>query len=70
MDERGLDQLQPAVELISGLTDENGVSFKISSAFNFNNSSSYDFTDQIDDISIKSVKKVVQISCQSAFPGP
>ncbi len=52
MDERGLDQLQPAVELISGLTDENGVSFKISSAFNFNNSSSYDFTDQIDDISI------------------
>ena len=52
MDERGLDQLQPAVELINGLTDENGDSFKISSAFNFNNSSSYDFTDQIDDISI------------------
>ena len=52
MDERGISQLRPAVELINGLTDENGDSFKISSAFNFDNNSSYDFTDQIDDISI------------------
>lgn len=52
MDERGINQLRPAVELINGLTDENGDSFKISSAFNFDNNSSYDFTDQIDDISI------------------
>ena len=52
MDERGISQLRPAVELINGLTDENGDSFKISSAFNFDNNSIYDFTDQIDYISI------------------
>ncbi len=52
MDERGLDQLRPAVELIESVTDEDGNHFKISSALNYAAPEYYDFTDRIDDISI------------------
>ena len=52
MDERGLDQLEPAVEMIESITDEEGNHFKISSALNYAAPQYYDFTDRIDDISI------------------
>ena len=52
MDERTMDQLEPTVDLIEGITDENGKSFKISSALNYAAPQYYDFTDRIDDISI------------------
>ena len=52
MDERGLEQLRPAVDLIESVKDENGESFKISSAFNYDSQTDYSFTDRIDDISI------------------
>lgn len=52
MDERGINELRPAVELIKSIKDENGKSFKISSAFNYDSSEGYDFSDKIDDISI------------------
>ena len=52
MDERGLSDLEKAVDLIESVTDENGESFKISSALNYGAPEYYDFTDRIDDISI------------------
>ena len=52
MDERTLDQLEPTVELIESLSDENGVHFKISSCLNYSAPDYYDFTDHIDDISV------------------
>lgn len=52
MDERGLSQLEPAVELIRSIKNAEGKSFKISSALNYAAPEYYDFTDQIDDISI------------------
>ena len=52
MDERGLSQLEPAVEMIESVTDENGKHFKVSSALNYSAPEYYDFTDRIDDISI------------------
>ncbi|MFR4946995.1 glycoside hydrolase domain-containing protein [Thomasclavelia spiroformis] len=52
MDERGLDQLEPAVEMIESITDVEGNHFKISSALNYAAPQYYDFTDRIDDISI------------------
>lgn len=52
MDERGLDQLEPAVDMIESITDEQGNHFKISSALNYAAPQYYDFTDRIDDISI------------------
>ena len=52
MDERTLDQLEPTVELIESLSDENGEHFKISSCLNYSAPEYYDFTDHIDDISI------------------
>ena len=52
MDERGLDQLRPAVELIHSIHSEDGRRFKISSALNYGAPEYYDFTDKIDDISI------------------
>ena len=52
MDERGLDQLRPAVELLERITTQDGKQFKIFSAFNYNGSEDYSFTDRIDDISI------------------
>jgi len=52
MDERGLDQLEPAVEMIESITDVEGNHFKISSALNYAAPEYYDFTDRIDDISI------------------
>lgn len=52
MDERGLDQLRPAVDMIESVTDENGNHFKISSALNYAAPQYYDFTDRINDISI------------------
>lgn len=51
-DERSMEQLEPAVELIESIVDENGVSFKIASAFNYSDQTDYNFTDKIDDISI------------------
>ena len=52
MDERGLSELEPAVEVIESVTDEEGNHFKISSALNYAAPEYYDFTDRIDDISI------------------
>ena len=52
MDERGLSELEPAVEMIESVTDEEGSHFKISSALNYAGPEYYDFTDRIDDISI------------------
>lgn len=52
MDERSLDQLTPAVELLESIQNEDGDQFKIFSAFNYNGSEDYSFTDRIDDISI------------------
>ena len=52
MDERGLSELEPAVEMIESVTDEEGNHFKISSALNYAAPEYYDFTDRIDDISI------------------
>ncbi len=52
MDERGMDQLQPAVELLSTLTDAEGDSFMISSAFNYSAQTDNTFMDKIDDISV------------------
>lgn len=52
MDERSMDQLEPAVELIESVVDEDGESFMISSAFNYSNERDYSFTDRLDDISI------------------
>lgn len=52
MDERGLDQLRPAVDLIEKVSDEEGNHFKISSALNYAAPQYYGFTDRIDDISI------------------
>ncbi|MFR2513049.1 MAG: glycoside hydrolase domain-containing protein [Lachnospira eligens] len=52
MDERGLDQLEPAVDMTESITDEEGNHFKISSALNYAAPQYYDFTDRIDDISI------------------
>ena len=45
MDERTLDQLEPTVELIESLADEDGVHFKISSCLNYSAPEYYDFTD-------------------------
>ena len=47
-----MDQLEPTVDLIESITDENGKSFKISSALNYAAPQYYDFTDRIHDISI------------------
>ena len=52
MDERSLDQLTPAVALLESIQNEDGDQFKIFSAFNYNGSEDYSFTDRIDDISI------------------
>lgn len=52
MDERSLDMLEPAVELIDSIKTEDGKQFKISSALNYSAPSYYDFTDKIDDISV------------------
>ena len=52
MDERTIEQLRPTVDLIESITDENGKSFKISSALNYAAPDYYDFTDRIHDISI------------------
>ena len=52
MDERTIAQLEPTVDLIESITDENGESFKISSALNYAAPEYYDFTDRIHDISI------------------
>ena len=52
MDERPIDMLIPTVELIESIKNENGDSFKIASAFNFENTAHTDLTDNIDDISI------------------
>ena len=52
MDERGLEDLTAAVEMIESVQNEEGESFKISSALNYGSPEYYDFTDRIDDISI------------------
>lgn len=52
MDERSLEQLEPTVDLVESITDENGEHFKISSALNYAAPQYYDFTDRIHDISI------------------
>ena len=52
MDERSLEQLNPAVALIESVTNSEGKHFKISSALNYAAPEYYDFTDRIDDISI------------------
>ena len=52
MDERGIEQLEHAVNVIKAIKDEEGNSFKISSAFNYDSQADYSFTDKIDDISI------------------
>ncbi len=52
MDERALEQLTPAVEMLESVKDADGKHFKISSALNYAAPQYYDFTDRIDDISI------------------
>ena len=52
MDERPVDQLQPAVELIQSIEAQSGRKFKISSAMNFEAINDTAFLDKIDDISI------------------
>lgn len=52
MDERPLEPLKKAVELIESIKDENGNHFKISSALNYASPEHYEFTDKIHDISI------------------
>lgn len=52
MDERGLSDLEPAVELIHSIKTEDGKRLKISSALNYSAPEYYDFTDKIDDISV------------------
>lgn len=52
MDERGMDDLRASVDLIEGITNTEGKSFKISSAMNYQSGTDYSFLDRIDDISI------------------
>lgn len=53
MDERGMSDLQHAVNVIESVQNNEGESFKISSAFNYGDATgNYEFTDHIDDISI------------------
>ncbi len=52
MDERPIASLRPTVDLIESITNKDGESFKIFSAFNFDGQDDYSFTDRIDDISI------------------
>ena len=52
MDERAMSQIEPSIELIHQITNENGEAFKISSAFNTALTADYAITDQIDDISV------------------
>ena len=52
MDERGLNDLMPAVDVIESVKDKDGKHFKISSCLNYSAPEYYDFTDRIDDISI------------------
>lgn len=52
MDERGLDDLKAAVNVIESVTDSEGNHFKISSALNYAAPDQYEFTDRVDDISI------------------
>ena len=52
MDERGLEDLTAAVEMIESVKNKDGKSFKISSALNYGSPEYYDFTDRIHDISI------------------
>ena len=51
-DERGLSELEPAVDLIKSVKGNSGKTFKIFSAFNYQSQSNYEFTDKIDDISV------------------
>lgn len=52
MDERGLDLLKPAVDVIESVTNEEGESFKISSAMNAESLHEREFLKRVDDISI------------------
>ena len=52
MDERGLDLLKPAVSVIGSVTNEEGESFKISSAMNAESLHEREFLKRVDDISI------------------
>ena len=52
MDERGLDLLKPAVSVIESVTNEEGESFKISSAMNAESLHEREFLKRVDDISI------------------
>lgn len=54
MDERDHTQLEPTIELIKSIKNENGKALKISSCLNkdYTAASWYEMTDQIDDISI------------------
>ena len=52
MDERGLDLLRPAVDVIESVTNAEGESFKISSAMNAESLHEREFLKRIDDVSI------------------
>ena len=52
MDERGLDLLKPAVDVIESVTNEERESFKISSAMNAESLHEREFLKRVDDISI------------------
>ena len=52
LDERGVSDLQHSIEIIHSIKNEDGESFKISSALNYSLSGDTTFTDQIDDISM------------------
>ena len=52
MDERSMSQIEPSIELIHQITNEDGEALKISSAFNTALTADYSITDQIDDISV------------------
>ena len=52
MDERAMSQIEASIDLIHTITNKDGESLMISSAFNTALTASYDVTDNIDDISI------------------
>lgn len=52
LDERDYDSLLHCVDFIHSIVDQNGNSFKISAALNYDSGKDYTFLNQIDDISI------------------
>lgn len=52
MDERGRSELEPALNLIKSIKNDEGVAFKTAAAFNFKVGGDFEFLDKIDDLSV------------------